>query len=125
MKNKTFLLIALLLIITSCSKASRINRKLQGTWIATTYDGIAVSSGFGYEVSFEKDASNTGSGKYEFTILTIPTGKVDFTYSLNDDKLTYIETVSQTSSVLTINTFTKDKLEWTDSAGKKTILEPK
>ncbi len=32
---------------------------------------------------------------------------------------------SSETSVVTINTYEKDKLEWTDSDGKKSVMEPK
>lgn len=111
--------------ITSCSKEAKINKKLEGTWVATTYDGVAVTTGFGYEVTFNKDEKNTGTGSYIVSLFGVPSSPIAFSYVLNEDKMTYTETVSGTVGTYTITTYTDEELQWTDADGKIAILQPK
>ena len=126
MKKIMFILVAVLaLTVTSCSKESQINRKLDGSWTAVTYNGEAVQSGYAFDVTFSKNEKANGTGNSTYTIPGFPSVNVSFTYVLAEDKLTWTETSSSDSYTVTINTYTKDKIQWTDSEGEITVLQPK
>lgn len=112
-------------VVASCSKEAQINKKLDGSWTAVTYDGSAVQNGYAFDVTFSKDKKNNGTGTSTYTIPGFPAVNVSFTYVLVEDKLTWTETSGGDSYTVTINTYEKDKLQWTNSEGEITVLEPK
>lgn len=127
MKKIIFILVAVAsLTLSSCSKEASINRKLDGSWKAVTVDNQAVQSGESLEITFSKDGKDNGTGTstYSFGSTSYATS---FTYTLAEDKLTSVTTVGNTTStdVVTVNTYTKDKIQWTNSSGEITVLEPK
>lgn len=126
MKKIMFILVAVIaLTVTSCSKESQINRKLDGSWTAVTYNGEAIQSGYAYDVTFSKDKDGKGTGSSTVTNPFMPYND-SFTYALVGTQLTMTSTNSNIDPiVVTINTYEKDKIQWTDSEGKITVLQPK
>jgi hypothetical protein len=126
MKKLMFALLAVsVLTASSCSKEKKINRRIDGDWKEVSYAGVAVAAEDQATISFAKDKKGgTGSVSYSGSGVTF---SIPFTYSLVEDKMTIISTFAGSSetSVVTINTYEKDKLEWTDSDGKKSVMEPK
>jgi hypothetical protein len=119
----TLLLVAVL--ITSCSKEVRINRKLDGEWKVTSIDGESLTEGYGFNFTFEKDGKE-GKGSLQ-NVYGAESVTVPFTYTLNDDKLTLVMTsgTETETEVLTINTYESKKIEMTDSENQKIVMEPK
>ena len=87
MKNVlSILTIAILFIATSCSKESKLNRKLDGKWTLVTANGVAAT--FVYTLTFAKDKKGgslivvdgplTGSGTYVLTADKTITTTVSF-----------------------------------------------
>jgi hypothetical protein len=127
MKKVLFALLAVtVLVASSCSKEKKINKKLDGEWKATTFEGDVIASGESAVFTFTKDEKDNGSG-----VLTVTDPVISFTfpftYTIKEDKMTMIYSIlgSPDTSVVTINTYEKEKIEWTDSDGAKTVLEPK
>lgn len=127
MKKIAFILaVTLTFAVTSCSKESKINRKIQGEWKGVTIDDQAVQSGESYTMSFSKSEKDTGTGTSTYSGM-FGTYTTSFTYTIVEDKMTSVTTIgnSTETEVVTINTYTKDKLEYTNSEGKKSVFEPK
>jgi hypothetical protein len=119
----TLLLVAVL--ITSCSKEARINRKLDGEWKVTSISGETFESGESMYFTFEKDGKE-GKGSIQYVYGT-ESQTNSFTYTLADDKLTLIVTdgTDIDTEVLTINSYESEKIEMSDSDNTKFVLEPK
>jgi hypothetical protein len=119
----TFLLVAVL--ISSCSKEDRINRKLDGEWKVTSISGESFNPGEAIYITFEKDGKE-GKGSIQYVEET-KNETNSFTYTLSDDQLTIIvsDGTDVDTEVLTINTYESKKIEMTDSDNDKLILEPK
>ncbi len=76
MKNVlSILTVAILFIATSCSKESKLNRKLDGTWTLTSYNNAAPSGVATFAFVKDKktgtftetDGNFTGTGTYTLT----------------------------------------------------------
>lgn len=127
MKRLLFGLLAVTaLVMTSCSKDAKINKRLDGEWKVVSYDGQAPESGESETYTFVKTEKLSGTGTYNYTsgsaTITFP-----FTYVIADEKITLTVDFgsgsdSETSEVIT---YEKDKMEFKDSEGKITVLEPK
>jgi len=127
MRKMMFIMLAVVaLTATSCSKEARINRKLDGEWKAVTFEDQAVQDGEAYTLSFSKDKSNDGTGILTYSYSSLSYSQ-SFTYVLAEDKLTTTTTVGGTTmtETVTITTFEKDKIQWKNSDGEITVLQPK
>ena len=119
----TLLMVAVL--ISSCSKESRINRKLDGEWKTVSIAGQSLEAGENQYLTFEKDGKK-GKGSIQYVYDTISQTS-PFTYTLDGDKLTIVLTYGAQveTEVLTVNTYESKKIEMTDSENIKIVLEPK
>ncbi len=119
----TLLLVAVL--ISSCSKEARINKKLDGEWKVTSISGESLPAGSSLYFTFEKNGKE-GKGSFQ-SVNGAKTETVPFTYTLNDDKLTLVLTYETDieTEVLTINTYESKKIVMTDSDSQKIVMEPK
>lgn len=119
MANKLSLIL-LLLLLASCSKEQRINRKLDGEWVATTYFGTAPSSHEEYFFHLSKDTKDTGDG-----FLRISEGSskttLGISYYMVDDDITMI--IDSDAYSFTIKSYSRRKIELVDTYGLVTILE--
>ena len=52
-------------IVTSCTKAGKLNRRLDGEWNLVTYDGQALPAGATVVLQFSKEKK--GKGTYTMT----------------------------------------------------------
>lgn len=97
MKNLLLVLIAATAItFTSCSKESKLNKRLDGTWNVTKIDGEALE-GASIETTFNKDGKE---GTYE-TKLTSPFGNAteSGSYTLEEDtKLIFTDSDGEKST---------------------------
>ncbi len=126
MKKVLFVLLAVtVLVSSSCSKEKKINRRIDGEWKEVSYNGVAVPADEQATISFSKDKKG-GTGSISFAESGVSIS-IPFTYTLVEDKMTLVTTFAGSSetSIMTINTYEKDKLEWTDSDGMKSVMEPK
>jgi hypothetical protein len=119
-----FIIVASAFMLASCSEERKINKKLEGTWVATSYNGEAVVSPYYYEITFKPDGKDAGSGSYTMSILFV-SGTENFTYKLNENKMSYTDKSTGNTYTLTIEEYTDESLIWTDVDGKKTVLKPK
>ena len=127
MKKIAFILaVTLAFAVASCSKESKINRKIQGDWNGVTINDQAVQSGESYTMSFSKSNKNGGTGTSNYTG-SLGNYTTSFTYTIADDKMTIVSTFgnSTETETLTVITYTRDKFEYTNSEGEKSVFEPK
>ena len=118
------------IVITSCSKEVRINRKLDGEWKVTSITPhIYTSTTPEMYFTFEKDGKK-GKGSYTHAMES-QSETYNFDYTLSGDKLSLTPTsgseVGQTE-ILTITKYESKKIEFTvDALGEVLtyVLEPK
>lgn len=118
------LIVASVLFLAACSEERKINKKLDGTWVATSYNDQAVVSPYYYEITFNPDGKDAGSGSYTMSFLFV-SGTENFTYTLNENKMSYTDKSTGNTYTLTIEEYTDESLIWSDADGKKTVLKPK
>jgi hypothetical protein len=132
MKKFLFLSVAILaFVLGSCSKESKLNRKLDGKWDVVTFSGITPASvGITtFTIEFSKDKK--GKGSYVSTsISSFGTDTSTGTYELTDDtKMTMTETPTagntSTPDAITINSYSKSDLTLSDSDGTVIVLKKK
>lgn len=113
-KNVLFLIITVLLVLSSCTKAARVNKKIDGEWNVETIGGESLSQGDKYVFKFEKDKG----GKGAFTLTMTYTGGSDVevgNYILEDDKYLYLRWAADSYSyVLRIQEYSKTELKLLD-----------
>jgi hypothetical protein len=116
------------IIITSCSKEVRINRKLDGEWRVTSITPQVYTTNPEMYFTFEKDGKK-GKGTYTYTVGS-QSETYDFDYTLSGDKLTLTPTTGSEAGdteILTITKYESKKIEFTVDAleGVTYVLEPK
>ncbi len=122
MKNVlSILTIAILFIATSCSKESKLNRKLDGKWVVTSQDGVAAT---GDETSY----TFTKDKKVGTVVVSSGGFGITGSYTLIDDKtivMTYTIMGSTSTSNVTVQDYSKTTLTIKDEDGTVTVLTKK
>ncbi len=97
MKKHLYLLtVAVVLLITSCSKEKQLTKRLEGTWNIDKYEGTYTSGG----QTFPDVATNAGTftfveggtGNAEIKIVGTTDEKFNFIWKVEDEKITITET---------------------------------
>ena len=127
MKKILFLSVAILALV-SCSKESRLNKKIDGTWDIVSVNGLMPSSIGLTSMTIEFTKDNKGKGAFttkmtEGTLSESSTG----TYVLTDDtKITMTDTPTSgevsTPEEMTINSYSKTDLTMTSVEDKTVII---
>ncbi len=116
-KGLVLMMLAVVFVFASCSKESKLNRKLDGKWNLTKLDGNALPSGYSSSITFTKD-KKVGTYSTTFTFGGL-SGTDSGTYTLEGD--TKITTTSNTSGstavTSTIVEYTKTTLKISDADG--------
>ncbi len=119
MKKILVLMFAATLVVTSCSKEARLNRKLEGTWNVQSYtqNGIPVSlTGLTRSITFTKDKKGVGNYSMTTTILSFPTVETG-TYAITSDtKITKTQVapvVTSGSAITVMNIVSFSKTDMT------------
>lgn len=117
-KGLVLMMLAVVFVLASCSKESKLNRKLDGKWNLTKVDGNALPSGSTSTITFTKDKKGVGTYSATYSIGGF-SGTDTGTYTLEGD--TKIKTKSNatgsTESVSTVTEYTKTTLKITDADG--------
>ena len=117
MKKFLFLSVAILaLVLGSCSKSSKLNRKLDGKWELVSNNGVAATADEKFTIEFTKDKDGKGTLAY-----TVQGMSFAGTYVLDkDEKITITLTfLGQTeASVLTVEDYSKSTLILVDGTDK-------
>ncbi len=127
MKKLLFALIAFAtLSLSSCSKETRINNKLDGSWNITQYSNNAVPSGSTLTMNFDKGKKGAGTGSLVGTGFLVFANST-FTYQLTDDKLVTITGTGSTASseTYTVTEYSSKNVTLTEADGTITKLEAK
>jgi hypothetical protein len=131
MKNVLFASAALvMLVMVSCSKEAKLNRKIDGVWNVVTYDGAAMAEGYSTTYTFTKDKKGVGTYK---SVYVYPWGNSSIsvndagTYTLLEDtKLTLQSTThpNEDPEVFTVMEYSKTDLKTAELvSGKITTLK--
>ena len=119
----TVLFVASILLV-SCSKESKLNRKLDGEWNCVTYDGIAPTAGQSLVVKFDKDKK--GKGNMTWTFVDAGVTDVDtYSYVLVEDKKIIFTGTGSTAAytdTLLVKSHSKKDLTITDVDGNEPIV---
>jgi hypothetical protein len=88
MKKVILAVFAVAILVASCGKEHKLNKRLDGEWNVTTVGGQALPSGYTSVMKFEKDKK--GTGKFTWTS-TDPSGTETETgtYDLDKDEKIY------------------------------------
>lgn len=107
MKKILIMMIAVTLVLASCSKEARLNRKLEGTWNVQSYtqNGTPFNmTGLTRSITFTKDKKGVGNYSMTTTILSFPTFETG-TYAITSDTKitkTQVAPVVTSGSVITV-----------------------
>ena len=113
---------AVLAVVSSCSKDAKINRRLDGEWQVVSIGGVAPEATESYVMKFIKEDKLTGNGTLTYTFMSQSYTDA-FTYTVLDQKITLI--IDGTAEILTVTTYEKDRMELVDSDGDLWVLDPK
>ena len=116
------LLVAVLAVVSSCSKDAKINRRLDGEWQVVSIGGVAPEATESYVMKFIKEDKLTGNGTLTYTFMSQSYTDA-FTYTVLDQKITLI--IDGTAEILTVTKYEKDRMEMIDSDGDLWVLDPK
>jgi hypothetical protein len=115
-------LVAVLAVVSSCSKDAKINRRLDGEWTVATIGGVAPEATESYVMKFIKEDKLTGNGTFTYTFMSQSYTDA-FTYSVLDQKITLI--LDGTAEIFSVTKYEKDRMEMVDTDGDLWVLDPK
>lgn len=121
-KGLLVLLVAIIAVVSSCSKDAKINRRLDGEWKVVTIGGVAPEVSESYSFKFTKVDKLNGTGTFTYTFLT-ESFTEPLTYSVLDEKITII--IDSEIEIFTVATYEKDRMELIDTDGDIWVLDPK
>lgn len=112
------------MLLASCSKENKLNKKLEGTWtlVSTTEGGVTVtaaSQNVTSTMTFEKVEKESGTYSSSYTYMGV-TYTGSGTYTLTEDtKMTTTQTAPSagTPEVMTVVEYDKEELTVIDSDG--------
>lgn len=118
MKKILFALFAVTVIVTSCSKEAKLNKRLDGKWNVVTYDGTALPSGASMSITFDKDKKGKGTYSMTQTFPPSPSYTDAGTYDLVDDATIYFlsSTAGSTQDTLNVASYSKTDLTLTTTS---------
>lgn len=123
MKKGLFIMLAFVAVImVSCSKDAKINRRIDGEWRVMSIGGYPLENDETIVFTFDKERKTTGDGTLSWTN-EFGTEVSAFTYSVSDQKITM--TLDGTTEVLTVTKYERDDLQFSDSDNDLWVLEPK
>lgn len=115
-------MVAATLVLASCSKESKLNRKLDGSWNVVSYsvDGVDQSmTNVTMVMSFTKDKKGVGTYTNTLTVLSVPqveTGSYVLTEdaTITENKIT--PGTGSSTSVYTVTDYSKSDLTLTQTS---------
>lgn len=116
------LLVAIIAVVSFCSKDAKINRRLDGEWNVVTIGGVAPEVSESYSFKFTKVDKLNGTGTFTYTFLT-ESYTEPLTYTVLDEKITVI--IDGEIEIFTVATYEKDRMELIDTDGDIWVLDPK
>jgi hypothetical protein len=121
MKQLLLFSLAFILILASCSKDQRNNRRIDGEWHATIFMGEDPEVfNEAYYFTFNHDKKGEGTGTVEWVDGSF-SEVYGMKYFLKNDYLSMI--IDGESLIFTIKSLSRKKIELTDAEGEATVLE--
>jgi len=126
MKNTLFLLfITTSLLLSSCSKETRINRQLDGDWNAMKVNGEVPPAGSTVTFTFSKDKKGKGTGSQNVSYGGFAIG-APFTYTISGNVFKKTnDAANSPEEYYTIREHSKKRFVFASYDDKETILEAK
>jgi hypothetical protein len=121
-KGLLVLLVAVLAVVSSCSKDAKINRRLDGEWNVVSIGGVVPEATESYTIKFIKEDKLTGNGTFTYTFMSQPFTDA-LTYSVLDQKITMV--IDGTAEIFSVTKYDKDRMEMIDTSGDLWVLDPK
>ena len=125
-KGLLVLFIAIIAVVSSCSKDAKLNRRLDGEWKTTSIGGETIAEYWGEDGSitwkFEKEDKLTGSGSITYSFFGVVESE-PFTYTIKDEAITL--TIDGDNEIFSVTTYDTDKIEMKDAYGDVWVLDPK
>ncbi len=133
MKKLMMMMVAATLVLASCSKETKLNKKLDGSWNAVSYsvNGVEQSmTGITMVMAFVKDKKGVGTYTQTMTMTGFPSSVETGTYDLTDDTMITLTRVTPTAgtaeaAVVTDYSKTDLTLTMTDDDGDVTVMKLK
>lgn len=124
MKKLLFALAAVALMASSCSKESKLNKKLDGTWTVETVNGAALTGGASMEITFTKDKKGKGDYSLIFNMPPLPASTETGTYDLEKDEIIYMlaSTAGSTQDTMNVVEYSKTAMTLKNPDGTETIV---
>jgi len=121
-KGLLVLLVAVLAVVSSCSKDAKINRRLDGEWTVVSIGGVAPEATESYVMKFIKEDKLSGNGTFTYTFMSQSFTDA-FTYSVLDQKITLV--IDGTAEMFSVTKYEKDRMEMIDTDGDLWVLDTK
>lgn len=114
MKKLLFIAVISVVALASCTKAGKLNRKLDGKWNAVSYDGQAMATGQTIIVEFDKDKKDNGTYTMTSTYGSFSATETG-TYQLTKDDVITLTSGGDVDA-MTVNDYSKTDLTITDGS---------
>lgn len=114
-------MVAATMMMASCSKESKLNKKLDGSWnlVSMSENGVdQPMTGMTMVMAFVKDKKGVGTYTQTFTITGFPASVETGTYALTDDtsiSITKLTPTAGTASSVTVTDYSKTDMTLTDT----------
>ena len=121
MKKLMMIRVAATMMMASCSKESKLNKKLDGSWnlVSMSENGVdQPMTGMTMVMAFVKDKKGVGTYTQTFTITGFPASVETGTYALTDDtsiSITKLTPTAGTASSVTVTDYSKTDMTLTDT----------
>ena len=124
MKKILFAVLAVTFIAASCSKESKLNRRLDGTWNVLTFGGVALPTGATMTLAFDKDKKGKGTYTMTQTMPPSPAMTDAGTYDLNKDEIMYLlsSTAGSTQDTMNVTSYSKTEMTLTGNGAVPTVI---
>ncbi len=85
MKKIAIVSLVVLLVLVSCSKSNKLNKRLDGTWNVEKIGGSLVPNGLSYSFMFSNEKGGKGVFELSQVLSSLPVNTEKVTYALIED----------------------------------------
>lgn len=113
------IIIVAIVLVASCSKDVKINKKIEGIWKVSIYEGEVVALDDEITYQFTKSDKKKGNGILNFKDKSANNLTINFSYTLQDKKLnitTHSTFIDSTILVYDVIEYSKTKIKITNTA---------
>lgn len=127
MKKILFSLIAIAIVIGSCSKAVKLNKRLDGTWSVTKIDGKPLDSTTVITFTFTKDKKGTGAYSETIKDISLSTSTITEkgTYTLENDERIFLvsDNLLVQKDTIIINSYSKTDMQMKETGNNPSTFD--